>query len=475
MTAATTSAALQFGSRVIGAGCGAVATAFLARGIGREEFGIFVAALAAAGVAALASDVGLTQATTRGIVLDGSNARHLIRSALLVRLMLSIPLTGLAYLALPSVEDPRTILLILATVPVSAFTVLQCSTVALRRTHTLPASWLAQGLTWLLAAVVLWRVQAPTHHYALAFLCALGAQQVVLGRLHARHLPLLGRQVHSSGITPILALLRASWPLGAANLLWAAMQRLPIVAAAPLAGAAQAAAVGAATRLNDAFYLFPTVIGNMALPGLVSREQKPSEAARRMTDALIGTMLVLTTAIFLGAAVTAEVLTVLLFGPEFRGAGPVLVVVSASLIPFALDAVWGTAAVGSGRQRTMASTAAISLLTSALLIPILIPRFGAVGAGLCILAGQTIRTALLASTIRSLVGLGGVGRWGGWLAATACVAATSASVSDALGESSAVVTMLLGLLAAISLVVLGALFGAVKKEDWRTLRALQAP
>lgn len=415
----------QSGMRLLGALLGAVGAGFLARGLGVSGFGWFVTTLAVVGVCGLASDLGVTQIATRLIATSPSDTLSIARAAVGARLTLAIPSMALGALVLvPQPEAARgaSAVLLLA-IPLQALLGYQSVLIAKRRLAPLGVATLAQSLAWSTGAAVAWMFHWRATAFAWLFVMAMLLQGLLIRRDAYK---ICGRR--RQGRCSVRELVRASRGVGMGSLLWVGMQRSPLVMTTTLSSAAQGALLGAASRLADALYLLPTTFAGLLLPLFAERTASPPRQ-RRLLDAALGAGLFAGSALLSSSVFVAPLFGDLILGLHSDEFALVAVLIVASVVPFFVDCVWGSATIALGRGSLMAKSALVSLALTILIGIPMSARWGAAGAAGALLLGQTLRSALLVVGLRQDVGLASGSRWGAGVATLVASLSVAASAN----------------------------------------------
>jgi PST family polysaccharide transporter len=160
-------------------------------------------------------------------------------------------------------------------------------------------------------------------------------------------------------------------------------------------GAHELGLYSAALRLSEATYLLPTAIVTAVFPHIVhSRTQ-----GREVYEARLARLYTVMTALALGLAIpmtfVARPLVLLLFGPSYAGAAPILAV----HIWTTLFAFWGVVGsawtVSEGLTRISPIRSLQGAVVNVLLNLWLIPRYGGLGAAIATLSSQACAVWLL--------------------------------------------------------------------------------
>jgi O-antigen/teichoic acid export membrane protein len=139
------------------------------------------------------------------------------------------------------------------------------------------------------------------------------------------------------------------------------------------------------SRMLNAFH---TSVIMVLFPKAVSQ---PPESVREMTGRAMRMSTLLTACAALGIASFGGPLLGLIYGAEYRSAGPVLRVLVVEVILAGATLVLGQAFMALGRPGIVTALQVMGLLFVVPLMLILVPRYGIMGAGIALLISTTVR------------------------------------------------------------------------------------
>ena len=204
-------------------------------------------------------------------------------------------------------------------------------------------------------------------------------------------------------------------PLALSHLMWVLkytfMTTLVGIMAGLGANAAQVGQFGSAVRLIVALHMFVALYFNNLLPWVSQVVEGPAVVVQSLVGGALHlatwTALLATTLI----AVAAEPIVRLLYGPAFAPSVIVLQVGVWMLAASAISSHFRVTLIAAGRQGLeMASTAAGAFAAIILMI-VLFPRFGLVGAAAAMVSGEVATLALSYALMRRTVLPLTIGRW----------------------------------------------------------------
>lgn len=379
-------------ARLFGSLSGALAGVFLARGLSVTDFGFLSSTFALVGVATLASDLGVSQTTTRLVSRHPTKSAEIGWIGALQRGGLALLLTGLSCLVVLSQPVPVRIasLVIAVSIIAAAGNVGQSLLLARLRPDLVARAGLVQSLIWTLGALFCWLLSAGPVAFAVFFLMSQVAQSCVVLALSRDLLKAPRRVLMRRLAKPIIA---SSITVGIGSLAWAAMQRLPIVFVTSTAGAQEGASLGVAGRILDVLFIFPTVAAATLLPVIANRAGGSTQGqVERRSLAL---MTALGAVLAFGASIGGGAAAVIMFGSDYVAAAATVAVYSLVVLPFAVDCYWGTQLIAANRGSVMAWTGVASAIISIALAILLTPTWGAVGGAFAVLLAQSLRALSL--------------------------------------------------------------------------------
>lgn len=194
-----------------------------------------------------------------------------------------------------------------------------------------------------------------------------------------------------------LNLLHTAWPLAVLSIGGVAYQRLGIYTLSYWGSSGQTGLFSAAAKAVEALKIGQIAILGALLPALTRLQGNAGSgklekvlAARISRLATAG----LTAIGLLGAAaltIFASPLVSGLFGPDFSEAVPVLRMLSWILLPYSLSASLAVEMIAKGREKPVTFALLAGLGSALALSTVLVPGYGALGAGLAAVFGECIQ------------------------------------------------------------------------------------
>lgn len=383
--------------RVLNVALGVVVLSLISRFLGITQYGSYTLLLAYGAILQIAADFGLYLTLSRNIVRHPNQENYYlshITSLRLVLLAVTFGLGGLVSLVIPSLRGLITIYPLVA------------------------LGFIAQSLSQLMMGVyqkygTIWRATAGDiigRLVQVAGIVLLGARGATLTSMTVLFTLSLAvaAYVHRQLLPPALRirpafvwsawrrLLAVSWPLGAVLVLNVIYFRIDTIILSLYRPAAQVGLYGLAYRLVESCLFLPAMFGGLLLPHLSSAWLNDRASFSRYLQQ--GAAAVVWGAVFtvLTLAFFAEPVILLVAGPAFTAAAPLLRILSIALGVMFLGNFVSFSLVAAGRQRTLLIIAATGAVANVVLNLIFIPPYGAPAAALTTLVTEAI-VALSAS------------------------------------------------------------------------------
>jgi O-antigen/teichoic acid export membrane protein len=379
----------------------AVTSVLLLRYLGVEAFGLYGVVAALLGIVASLTEGGLSVVGARDLALApaGEPRRRLLGNLLLLRIVLtSAGVAAAAAFALAAGYRPvvvgGTLLAGLGVLLLNAqVTVSLPLRVQLRMGAVTGVEVLNQAATLALVALLV-VLGAPL----LAFFgvqVAVGALAVVVTALlvgGALSRPLFDRDV-------LRPLVREALPVAAAVAMNVVYLRLLVVLVSLIATELATGLFATSFRVFEMLVGLPTLVLSIALPALAVHladdRERFAYGLQRLTE------VALLVGLFQALVVVslAEPAVVLLYGEEYRGAGPILAVQALTLVPIFLAQTWTLGLIALRRQQAVAIANGVALAFVLGVGSALVLADGADGAAWAAVATESLLAVLLLAAL----------------------------------------------------------------------------
>lgn len=383
-----------FAARLGTLGLMVIFTALLARRLGVAGFGEYAVLAATIFVGNTLTTFGTDMLLVREIAARGQLVH--LPAALLLQLVLSVLFVALVAVAspfLPGLNPPAVLALrlySLSMLPLAFYTVFTSALRGMERMGSYALLGLAGVVLQLLGVVSLPALNLLNLAlWLLAVQCLLA---LLAGLLCALQIPAFGQAWNFRGAA-LPALTRASAPVALLAVLGMLYQKMNIYLLSALAGAAPTAWFAGAARAVEASKSAHISVFTALFPSMARAGPGSAGHFRLARAALLGAALLISLAVSLLAAP----LVILLFGPGFAPAVPVLRVLAWMMPPYTLNTYLTLACLAEKKEARVAVALGASLLALVVLNLFWVPSLGASGAAWAALSAECVQAlALLA-------------------------------------------------------------------------------
>jgi polysaccharide transporter, PST family len=193
-------------------------------------------------------------------------------------------------------------------------------------------------------------------------------------------------------------LLSQSWALLFSGLAIMVYFRIDQVMLAQMVGERELGLYSAALRLSEIWYAIPTILVASASPALIASYARSAEQYYARLQKLFTNLAGLAYLVAIPMSLLSSTLILWLYGPEFAGAGTVLMVHIWTALFVFLGVGLSSWMINEGMTKFYLLQTTAGAVTNTLLNLFLIPRFGAVGASIATLISQAIASYLMLCT-----------------------------------------------------------------------------
>jgi len=384
--------AAQLGAALAARVSRAAATLAAARLLGPEGFGKLAAALAAYEMLRVVSEAGLdTRLIRRAAQQPDLAAVESTRTALLkirIAALAIVVALGIAAVAVGVASVALLAVLCVGVIGLAvAGSVQAMATGRLEAPRLLPLQ-AAAGIVFLVGVAVvsfIWR-------QPLAAAAAIGVCDLLGGGILLRYVGNPRVRGPEQPAWSARAALREAWPVGAVNVLATAYGRLGLAVLAMTWGSSAVAQYGVSYRTVEVFLLAAGAVAGSALAVTARLDAPDARDARALLDHLIGRLALITLATAGLVAAGATFLPALL-GARYAPAVGTTRVLAFALPPMFVNGLLTAHLYGRGRYHTVLRIALGNLLLNALLVVLLVPSMGPLGAAFAVAATECVNTA----------------------------------------------------------------------------------
>ena len=443
----------------------------VARYLGPVDYGFYVSFMAFAVLLDFAADVTLVDITIREMARDEHQTNVWLVSASALRAMLAAAgvLVFAIYMVFASSRFPAEVLasgwLAALVMPAGALRMpLAVFRAKLRLDYELLATLVARGVN---LVAILWLVSQGGTLFlfvlvAVASRALLGLLSWVIGWAPFK-LSLSWRFFDSRVFR---TLVRESLPMGISGLFFALQLRGDILVVSQMIGARAAGLYGVLATLPEYFLIIPVVITTPILP-VMSRLYSAGDRQQfqKLYQSVFDVLMTAIVPLFVIALLMPEAVIGALFGAQYVEAAPVLPLLIASIVFIWFSHVTAIATVATGLQGCFIWIQSCCLAAFAVLIAVLIPTWGILGAA----TGRVVATIMAPLLTYRVVSkrAGFVLRLGPICRVLASAAAMAAAILLAQRAGNLAMVVFGTLTYAVTLAMLGL-------PDWRTLTEREA-
>ncbi|MPY68870.1 MAG: oligosaccharide flippase family protein [Alphaproteobacteria bacterium] len=471
--------AALFSSQAAAAAAGLVATAFLARMLGTESFGVLGFGVAILSYFGLLVTLGTDVYGAREIAQTPARAARLVHDLLGLRTATVAAVSVLYFVVVFALDLPERVRVVLwiqgAGLLATAYT-LDFVFQGLQRMGAIAArQTMASALS---LALVLLVVRTPEDVY-LAALAPVAAGALTAGwlalRMHRAVLP-FGIAVRPAAWRPML---KASLPIAVAQLMGAVFFYIDIVMLGFMETPHLVGVYVGMSRVLMVTLVAAGLIGSVFLPVVAAAWPDAGPMRARYRDFMIAALLAGAPVALAGMAFPAEIVSVIFGAPYLGGTTALTILMGMTLAAYLAMAPAGALTSWHDQTWHMVAFSAGGVANVALNL-VLIPRYGIEGAATATLLAQLLVLAVAATRIWLRFRLFEMGPAAALVLAAAIAAAAARWLADAvLGDAPALAVLAvggtcgaaiyLGLVAAMRIVPLrrlrGAVAGRLRKDD----------
>jgi PST family polysaccharide transporter len=361
---------------------GVFVSAWVARYLGPERFGALNYALALVAIFAVLANAGLDRIVVRDIAREPEQKDVLLGSAFAIKVGGGLAALACALVAGVLLSGTDALLPWLVLPAALALVFLPFDTVDLWFQSQLKARVAVMARNAVLVAMALVRIAlvlAGAPLWAFAWAVFLDGALTAAALAAAYRMQRARLSAWRCDAARFRSLLREGWPLILASLMVSTYVKIDQVMLGAMAGAEAVGVYAAAVSLSEPWYFVPVAIVMSVAPALARhRDEDPALYEKRFIQ-LFRALLLVSVAMALPLSLAADPLVALLFGDNYRGAGPVLTVHVWAVIFVAWALVGGQYLVLEGLTRITLHRTALGALINVALNLLWIPRYGALG------------------------------------------------------------------------------------------------
>ncbi len=375
---------------------------WISRRLGVEPFGVYFLATSLVFIAGRLSFWGLDQLLTREVAKAPDQASRFLSNFMAIRLLMAfISLLLLGWVASWLGYAPstlRVIMLLGLTIPFNnASNILQAVYIAREEMGYLTLVSAASGLGRIaaggLALELGWGLEELVLGLVAVSAAVLGLNLVLVWRCFAH--PLQGIDLRFWREQLVVA-----FPFVFISIFYILENRIDVVLLSRLGTERDVGFYGAASTLVGALTLIPFAYRTSILPVMSRLYDQAADSLSQLYEWSFKYLFLLGLPIAVGTTILATPLIMLIFGPAFEPAGPVLRVLVWSLALLFLNVVNSRVMVVADRQDVVARFLAATLVANLTLNVLLIPRLGATGSAVARVMSTSLLFAMSYTFVR---------------------------------------------------------------------------
>lgn len=370
---------------------------YAARVLGVSSWGAFSYALGVVTFLTVFSDIGVNGLITREGSRDPAQQKAYLGSALLVKLLLLLVVTGVTLLIFPHLSNIKeaTLLMPILIFVFAADTLRDLGSALSRALQKMQIEALLGILTN--AAIVglgfLFLSLSPSST-SLAFAYALGSVVGLVGLIVvlSKHIRPMLAHVNFRLAWPIL---KTAWPFGLMGMLGVIMLNTDIIMVGWMRGAEEVGYYSAAQKLLQLLYVLPGLFASSMFPLLARLVTVSSSQARLLLERTISLSILIAIPIALVGIILGKPIIGLLFGAEYLPAVRTFQILMVTVLFTYPSILIGNAIFAYDLQRYFVRFVLLATFGNIGFNFLLIPRFGIQGAAMATLLTQIIVDTLM--------------------------------------------------------------------------------
>jgi len=382
-----------FFDKALRMGVGLFVTAWIARYLGPEQYGIWNYAIAFAALFGTFATLGLDGIVVREVVKNPSARNEILGSAFALKLgggalAFAVSVAAIAYW---TPDDSLTFYLVLITAAIFLFQSFDAIDLFFQAQVESKYSVLAKDASFVVFSLV--RIALVLSGAALISFAGAGLAEAALGALFlAAVFRNRGESMLRWRVNPrvVRTMLRDSWPLILSGLVIMVYMRIDQIMIGEMVGKAAVGTYAAAVRISEVWYFVPVAVASSMYPAFIDlRESNPARYRLRLQQ-LYDMLTWLSVAGALVVSLLSGFIIHLLYGAEYREAASILVIHIWTGVFVSLGVASGKYLLAENLTRIAFYRSLSGAAANVIINLALIPRFGAVGAAFATLVSQAL-------------------------------------------------------------------------------------
>ena len=384
-----------FFDKVLRMGVGLVVTAWIARYLGPEQYGIWNYAIAFAALFGTFATLGLDGIVVREVVKNPSARNEILGSAFALKLgggalAFAVSVVAIAYW---TPDDSLTFYLVLITAGIFLFQSFDAIDLFFQAQVQSKYSVLAKDASFVVFSIV--RIVLILSGATIIAFAGAGLAEAALGALF---LTLVFRNRGesilrwSANFRVVRAMLRDSWPLILSGLVIMVYMRIDQIMIGEMVGKAAVGTYAAAVRISEIWYFIPVAVASSMYPAILDLRDSNPDRYRLRLQQLYDMLTWLSVAGALVVSLLSGFIIHLLYGAEYHEAASILVIHVWTGVFVSLGVASGKYLLAENLTKIAFYRSLSGAVANVLINLALIPRFGAIGAAFATLVSQALAT-----------------------------------------------------------------------------------
>lgn len=386
------------GDRLLRLSLGLFVGIWVARYLGPDQFGIISYAVALIAIFGAFANLGLDSVVVRDLVHDPEAKNDLLGSAFALRFgagalaFATATVTGLALRPDDAVSQ-AVIAITAAGLVFQAF-----DTIDLWFQSKVRAKYVVYARNTAFLLVVAVKIALILGHAPLIAFAWAGFGEVVLGSLglalvyRSSGNRLTDWRVSSARIRSLAA---EGWPLVLAGIAVMLYMKIDQIMLGEMLGSQAVGIYSAATRISEAWYFIPLAIATSVAPSIMAAKKVDPAVYYARVERFFRIMAWLSLLVALPMSLLSNIIVLVLFGPDYRDAGPVLALHIWATVFIFLGVAQNAWTVSEGLMKLSALRTFVGAVANIGLNLLLIPSHGPMGAAVATLISYALSAVVL--------------------------------------------------------------------------------